>query len=280
MADEDEDLFAPFLALRPAGRRAARLHAHIQEDVKRGQRHLPRRAAALSRDAIVAAAIAIADAEGPEAVSMRRIARELNAGTMSLYWHVGSKEELLDRMIDTVQGEQQVPEPSGDWMADLAALARNSRASLHQHRWMMDFMGGRPPVGPRSLQNLERALASFGGLRLDKATAVTIVMTVMTYVLGTVLREVQEINGQRHLAEQFAGLTDEQKENALGEFTERIRSSGRYPHMTALIEERVDPDAPDTRDDRFEYGLGCLLDGIAARLPAGGAGSGDLGGAP
>ena len=279
MADEDEELLAPFLALRPAGRRAARLQEHAAEDARRGRRHLPRRAASLSRDEIAQAAIGIADAEGAEAVSMRRIARELNAGTMSLYWHVASKEELLDLMIDTVQGEQQPPERSGDWQADLAGLARASRATLHQHRWMLDFMGGRPPVGPKSLRSLERTLAVLDGLPLDKATAVTIVMTVMTYVLGAVLREVQEMNGERHLQEQFAHLSEEQKETAMREFTERLRASGRFPHLAGMIEQRVDPDAPDTRDDRFEYGLGCLLDGIAARLPAGAAGSGEAGGA-
>jgi len=205
----------------------------------------------------------------------RRIARAVNAGTMSLYWHIASKEELLDRMIDTVQGEQQAPEPSGDWRADLATVARNAWAALHQHRWMMDFMGGRPPVGPKSLASTERALACLDGLGLDAATAMTIVMTVATYVLGAVLREVQEINGERHLREQFASLTGEQKEAALREFTGRIRETGRYPHMAALIEQGVDPDAPQTRTARFEFGLDCLLAGIAARIPGGGpAGAG------
>ena len=110
---------------------------------------MPRRAAALSRDEIVRAAIKVADAEGPDAVSMRRIARELNAGTMSLYWHVASKEELLDLMIDSVQGEQLAPEPSGDWRADLRALTRSARAALHRHPWMVDFIGGRPPSARR-----------------------------------------------------------------------------------------------------------------------------------
>ena len=136
MADDDE-LWAPFLAFRPEDRHAARLRRHVEQDMKRGARHVPRRAAALSRDEIVRAAIKVADAEGPDAISMRRIARELNAGTMSLYWHVASKEELLDLMIDSVQGEQLTPEPSGDWRADLRALTRSARAALHRHPWMV-----------------------------------------------------------------------------------------------------------------------------------------------
>ena len=267
MAEDDEELWAPFLAFRPEDRHAARLRRHVEQDMKRGARHVPRRAAALSRDEIVRTAIKVADAEGPDAVSMRRIARELNAGTMSLYWHVASKEELLDLMIDTVQGEQLAPEPSGDWRADLRALTHSTRAALHRHPWMVDFIGGRPPTGPKALQNVERALASLDGLGLDKITALTIVTTVGTYALGAVLREAQEANGERYVEQQFAGVTDEERAAMLDDFVTRLRATGRYPQMAALIELGVDPDAADTRDARFEFGLDCLLDGIEARLP-------------
>jgi AcrR family transcriptional regulator len=267
VAADDEELWAPFLAFRAEDRHAARLRRHVEQDMRRGSRHVPRRAAALSRDEIVQAAIKVADAEGADAISMRRIAREVNAGTMSLYWHIASKEELLDLVIDTVLGEQQAPEPSGDWRADLGTLARNARSVFHQHRWVMDFMVGRPPSGPRSLQNLERALGSLDGLGLDKATAMNIVFTVGTYALGTVLREIQEANGERYLEQRFAGLTDQERTEMTHEFLARIRATGRYPHMTALIEAGIDPDAADTRDARFEFGLSCILDGIAARLP-------------
>lgn len=264
--DTDEELWTPFLALRREDRRAARIREHVQEDVKRGRAHPPRRAAALSRDEIVRAAIRIADAEGADAVSMRRIARELNAGTMSLYWHIASKEELLGRMIDTVLGGRHAPEPSGDWQADLRTMAGNVRVALHQHRWMMDFMGGRPRVGPRSLRNIERALASLGALSLHEGTAMTIVMTVLTYVQGAVLREIQEMNGERYMQEYLADVPPQQQQAAVRDFAERLRASGRYPHMAAMIAEGVDPDAPETRDDRFSFGLDCLLEGIAAAI--------------
>jgi AcrR family transcriptional regulator len=267
VAADDEEIWAPFMAFRAEDRHAARLRRHVEEDMKRGGRHLPRRAAALSRDEIVRAAIKVADAEGADAISMRRIAREVSAGTMSLYWHVASKEELLDLMIDAVMGEEQASEPSGDWRADLGQLARNTRSAFHQHLWVMDFMVGRPPGGPRMLQNLERALGSLDGLSLDEATAMNIVLTVGTYALGAVMREVQEANGDRYLQERFAGVTDQERKEMAREFVARIRATGRYPHMTALIEAGVDPDAAHTRDARFEFGLDCVLDGIAARLP-------------
>src|SRR5215813_7345456 len=245
---EDEEFWAPFLAYRPGDRRAERLRTHAREDARRRQQHPPRRAAALSREEIVRAAMKVADAEGPDAINMRRIARELKAGTMSLYWHIRSKEELLDLMIDSIVGEPEVPEPSGDWRADLRAIACSTRDTLHRHRWAVNFMGGRPPLGPKSLRTLERALSVFDGLGLDKATEMTMLTAVNTYVLGAVLREKQAL---------------------LKEFTERIRGAGRFPHMVAMMAEGVDPDAPETRDERFEFGLDCLLDGIAARLPRG-----------
>ena len=271
MEAEDEDFWAPFLAYRPGDRRAERLRAHAKEDSQRGRNRPPHRATGLSRDEIVRAAIAVADAEGPEAISMRRIARELNAGTMSLYWHVASKEELLDLMIDSVVGEAGAPEPSGDWRADLRAIACASRATLHRHQWAVNFLGGRPPSGPKTLGNLERSLAALDGLGLDKATTMTSLMAVSTYVMGAVLREIQELNGERYMAGQFGGMSDEEQRAVLAEFTERVRQSGRYPHMVAMMTEGIDPDAAETRDARFEFGLDCLLDGLAARIQGGAA---------
>ena len=265
---EDEDFWAPFLAYRPGDRRAERLRAHAREDAKRGQRHPPRRAAALSREEIVRTAIAVADAEGAEAVNMRRIARELGSGTMSLYWHVASKDELLDMMIDAIVGDAQAPEPSGNWRADLRAGACTTRDALHRHQWAVNFMSTRPPAGPKMLRNLERSLGALDGLGLDKATALTTLMAVGTYVLGAVLREQQEANSERYMAELFGDVPEVEKQAVIQEFVQRIRTSGHFPRMVAMLDEGVDPDAAETRDERFEFGLDCLLDGIAARLPA------------
>lgn len=272
MDTEDEDLWIPLLAARPRDRKAERLQAHLREDERRGQRHAPRRAAALSQDQIVRTAITVADAEGADAVSMRRIARELNAGTMSLYWHIASKEELLDLMQDAVQGDQEAPEPSGDWRRDMREVARSTRQSLHEHPWMMDFIGGRPPVGPKSLRHVERTLAYFDGLGLDLTMAIDIATTVGTYVMGAVLREVQERHNEVFTQQAFGELSEPERQAVIGEFTERMRATGRYPHLAQLMSAGYDPDAAETRDARFEFGLDCLLDGIAARITAGTAG--------
>src|SRR5262249_43559728 len=91
----------------------------------------------LSHAQIAAAAIRIADREGLDAVSMRRVAAELGAGTMSLYRYVRTKDELHDLMRDTVAGEDDVPaKPSGHWRADLSVLAHQMRASALRHPWL------------------------------------------------------------------------------------------------------------------------------------------------
>src|SRR5262245_34885457 len=91
----------------------------------------------LNREQIVRAAMTIADAEGVQAVTMRRIATELGSAAMSLYRHVFSKEDLLDLMLDAVFGEIALPaQPSGDWRANLRLFAYESRAVLKHHPWV------------------------------------------------------------------------------------------------------------------------------------------------
>ena len=118
--DEDQWPFFRYPRQHPHSGRASRETAREERIAGHVQRHRargtppPRRDRGLSRDEIVRDAIAVADAEGLEAISMRRIAREVGAGAMSLYWYVASKEELLDRMLDAIEAEIEVPEPTGD----------------------------------------------------------------------------------------------------------------------------------------------------------------------
>lgn len=270
--DEDQDVFVP---LRPllggAGGARDQRERRITEHVSRHRDHgsqPPRRVRGLSRSDIVATAIAVADADGTEAVSMRRIARELHVGAMSLYWYVASKEELHQLMLEKVQGESQAPEPSGDWRADLRAYARNARAALLRHPWAIDFIGHGPPAGPNDARNAERLIAALDGLGADLPTVMYALMAVGTYVLGAALREVQEIRWHSVAEDMTAGLTETEVAAFVDDLSQRIRQSGRYPHLVRVIDADFDPDAPRTRDERFEFGLDCVLDGIAARLGA------------
>jgi AcrR family transcriptional regulator len=218
----------------------------------------------LSRGEIVDAAIAIADAEGAEAVSMRRIAQALRSGTMSLYWHVANKEHLLDLMLDTVVGEVTIPDPPGDWRSFLQVTARENRAVLLRHRWVMDFIGGRPPLGPNTILNVERSLAALESLHLDTATAMNILMTVSTYVMGAALRELREMRAQRDLEQ--SGFDQAEAKAGMALWCKRLEADGRFSHFLRIIKDGIDPDAEETRDERFEFGLDCVLDGIAMQV--------------
>ncbi len=222
------------------------------------------KAQSLSRAEIVDAAIAIADAEGADAVSMRRIAQVLRAGTMSLYWHVANKDHLLDLMIDALMAEVTIPELSGDWRADLQGFARNYRAMLLRHLWVMDFVGGRPPLGPNMLLGSERLMAIFDGTGLDPGTTMNILGTVQTYVMGAALREMREARTQRDQEQSGLSLADVQP--ALEAWRDRLAADGRLPHFVAFLDTNIDPDAEETREERFEFGLDCVLDGIAAKV--------------
>ena len=222
----------------------------------------------LSRDEIVAAAIAVADAEGPAAISMRRLARDLRAGAMSLYWHVASKEELIELMLDTLEAETALPEPTGDWRADLTTMAHRQRAGMLRHPWVVEFVASRPPSGPHDARNLELMLGMLDGLGLDARTIADMLMTVLTYVLGAVVREVQEMRSDRNRAQIEATMTAEEIEAEHERFRAWLTGADQYPNIQRMMAAKVDPDAADTRDERFEFGLSCVLDGIAARLPA------------
>jgi AcrR family transcriptional regulator len=251
MSVEDlDDLWPPFAPAPPR-------HA-------RRPRSRPERDSPLSRDEIVRTALALADAHGAEAINMRRIAKELDVGTMSLYWHVGNKEHLLDLMLDAVAGEDQGAEPSGNWQEDLAEIARTERASLLRHRWKVDVKAGRPPLGPNGLLHIERSLASLDNLDIEPRIALHILMTVMTYVTGSVLNELSEINVEQQQA--TAGLTEDEIKTGMSDWTTNLHRSGRFPRLLRIFDTDIDPDAADTRDERFEFGLRCVLDGITRRL--------------
>jgi AcrR family transcriptional regulator len=274
---EDEELFLPlrlFYAGRsfsPRDRREWHHERVIAERIKRreqweGRGQGPGRMRGLSRADIVDVAVAVADAEGTEAVSMRRIARDLRVGAMSLYWHVESKEELHQLMLDTVQAEIEAPAPSGDWRTDLAAYASNTRAALLRHPWAIDFLNTGPPSGPNDARNAERLIGSLSGLGLDVKTTMWMLSTLGTYVTGTALREIQELRWHRGLEETTEDLSEAEVETLRDEFAQRIRRSGRYPNLTMVMDANFDPDAPETSHDRFWFGLGCLLDGFAAAI--------------
>jgi AcrR family transcriptional regulator len=116
------------------------------------------RRAERSRAEITAAAIEIADREGLDAVSMRRVAADLGTGAASLYRYVATRDELLDLMVDSTGGEYRLAAPRGDWPSDLLDVARQAREIMRRHPWLPALVVTRPVLGPRGADVLEHVL--------------------------------------------------------------------------------------------------------------------------
>ncbi|MFJ8443572.1 TetR/AcrR family transcriptional regulator [Kitasatospora griseola] len=116
------------------------------------------RPAERSRAEITAAAVELADREGLDAVSMRRVATALGTGAASLYRYVATRDELLDLMTDSVAAEYDLPAPGGDWQADLLTVACQARQIMRRHPWLPAQVIGRPALGPHGADLLEHVL--------------------------------------------------------------------------------------------------------------------------
>ncbi len=222
------------------------------------QEHTPRRGSAPDQPEIVAAAVGLAAREGLEAVSLRRVATALRSGTASFYRVLDSRDALLDRMVDAVLGQHVPPEASGEWRADLAAVARNRRAMLCAHPWLGTELAGRPAIGPNALIHHERALVAAVDYADDPTAASSAVETVLAYVLGAAARELAETRTRRR-----SGLTQEQWRTTVAPYLQQALNSGTYPHLARMVHKATDLNA----DERFERGLACILAGLATRTP-------------
>ncbi|MFE9580944.1 TetR/AcrR family transcriptional regulator [Nocardia sp. NPDC006044] len=211
--------------------------------------------APLSREQIVQAAIRLADADGLDAVSFRKIAAELNVGPMRLYGYIDDKAELLDLMVDAVQAEIR---PAGDgWRAMLQSLAEATRNAAHRHEWLAELLGGRPQLGPHALTNGETVAAALRDLDVD--AVMPMVAAVNAYVTGAVRREIAE-----RRAERATGLDERGWQAARGPYLTRAFATGQFPALSTVVHDATHLDA----DQTFQAGLRFLLDGIAAGLPS------------
>lgn len=209
----------------------------------------------LSREAIVAAACELADADGLDAVSLRKVAAALGAGPMRLYGYLDTKEELLDLMADAMYGELDRPAPDDDWRTAMRGVARSLRHTAHRHEWFADLIGGRPNLGPNALAYMEATLAALGDFGSLEA-AMQAMHTVNSYVIGAVR---DEVTGRR--VERASGQDEGQWLQASGPYLERVFATGRYPTLERVVRETVHPD----RDTEFETGLEQVLNGVAPR---------------
>ncbi|MER7752859.1 TetR/AcrR family transcriptional regulator C-terminal domain-containing protein [Kitasatospora sp. NPDC097643] len=192
-----------------------------------------------SRTTIAAAAVEIADAEGLDAVSMRRVAAALGAGTMSLYNYVPKKEHLLDLMLDAAAGEYDLAAlaPTGDPRADLRHLGHQQLALCRRHPWLPALVIARPGIGPNALRYTDHFLAVTAPTGLDGGAR----MEAMAMFNGFVCQYAQY--------EQTAAAGAKWQAELVGYLT-KAAMSGEYPHLAQAFATSGPPADPDTAFDR------------------------------
>jgi DNA-binding transcriptional regulator YhcF (GntR family) len=216
----------------------------------------------LGREQVVRTAIAIADAEGLGALSMRRIATEMGVSTMALYRHVGGKEALVLQMVDTAIGDFPFPatRPT-NWRAGIEQAARLQWSAYRRHLWLPSAISlGRPQMLPNLLPHTDavlRAVAEFG---VDAGTAMYAAITVVGYVRGVALNLEPEA-----LAEQDTGMTADEWAGRQTAQLAALVQTGDLPGFRALAVPNGFEFDYDL-DQLFEFGLRLVLDGLAARL--------------
>ncbi|MFJ6360376.1 TetR/AcrR family transcriptional regulator [Streptomyces globisporus] len=200
-----------------------------------------------SRAQITTAALALADAEGLAAVSMRALAQRLGTGPASLYRYVGSRDELLDLMADAVAGELDLSvAPAGDWLDDLVGLARQSKAAHVRHPWLADLNDRRGEVlGPHAIDYLDHALG------------------ILSPAPGTAGQKLEAIGLLGALAVLFA-RRESAATSSSGDPAARaahlaaVAAEGRHPHLLAALTTADAPPLAD-RDAQFVRLLRRLL---------------------
>jgi AcrR family transcriptional regulator len=213
----------------------------------------------LSVDAIVTAAIELADSSGLGALSMRALAERLGVGTMSLYTHVPGKAELIDLMLDTVLAETARPEDvPGGWRARLELVARENAALFHRHPWVLEVVTFRPPMGPGLIAKYDYELRALEGIGLTDVEMDSVLTLLLEFARGAARAALEST-----LVEQRTGLTDEQWWMAQAPLLEQVIEPGAFP-----VAGRVGTEAAKAYDGlwdpehAFEFGLERVLDGI------------------
>ena len=215
---------------------------------------------ALNATEIARAGIALADEEGVEHVSMRRVAGRFDCGAMSLYRHVPGKAELLDLMLDTVIGDEGVSrmQANDGWRPRLEEHAHSSRRIYERHPWILQVQSSvRPTLGPNSLDAYERLLGILSTSGLSIADVPAAASLLVAYVHGSAVRRQVDTMLAEH-----SGVSNEEWWAERQMFWEEYFTAERYPTITNAYQAG----AFDNPDDDFEFGLQRVLDGIAALI--------------
>ena len=205
--------------------------------------------ARLSRERVLVAAIAQADAAGLEEVSMRKLAETLDVAPMALYRHVANRDDLIDGMIDVVFGEIELPAFGPDWRTAMRRRAMSVRDALARHRWAIGLMESRAHPGPANLRHHDAVIGSLRSGGFDIAMAAHAYSALDSYVYGFALTKM-------NLPFQAADDIGEVAQDMLAPFP-----ADEYPYLLEILTDHVMLPGYDYGEE-FEYGLDLVLDGL------------------
>lgn len=209
----------------------------------------------LTLESIVEGAVALADDKGLGALSMRNVAAELGVGTMTLYRYVPGKAELLDLMIDHVNGPlDELEECRGkDWRTAMEFVAASSWRVYVTHPWLLQVNQSRPILGPNALGGFDLSLEALEGLGLTAREKVSILITIDGFVTGIARQHILQNQATKH-----SGVSDEEFWEKQEPFLDRALATGDYPQVNDLPEDTFNLEFEDV----LALGLGALLDGF------------------
>ena len=203
----------------------------------------------LSRERVLRAAAALADAGGIESLTMRKLGQELRVEAMSLYNHVANKDDILDGIVDLVFGEIALPSDRADWKAAMRRRAISARDVLIRHRWAIGLLDSRATPGPASLRHHDAVIGSLreAGFAIGMAAHAYSVMD--SYIYGFALQQTT-----------LAIDTSRQPAEMAEDFLQHLPTN-EYPHLSEMVVEHAMKPGYDYRDE-FEFGLDLILDGL------------------
>lgn len=205
----------------------------------------------LSRERVLLGAIAVADAGGLEALTIRSLAQELGVKPMSVYYYVANKSEIIDGIVDLVYGEIELPALDGEWRAEMRRRASSAREVLRVHSWAIPLLQSRTNPGPATLRHHDAVIGSLRSAGFSVVMTAHAFALIDSYVLGFALSEAAlPINGPETVTEVATAMMP-------------AGMAATYPHLIEFTTEHILKPGYDYGAE-FDFGLTLILDGLAA----------------
>jgi AcrR family transcriptional regulator len=208
----------------------------------------------LSRDRVLLAAVAIADAGGIAALTIRSLAQELGVKPMSVYYYVANKDQILDGIVDIVFGEIELPVTGGDWRSQMRRRAHSARSVLRRHRWAIGLMESRTTPGPATMRHHDVVLGTLLAAGFSQEMTAHAYALIDSYTYGFALQEAS-------LPFEGPDTVTDIAEPIMERF-----AADEFPHMVQMATEYYLQPGYDFGDE-FEFGLDLILGALDASIP-------------